>query len=397
MLMVASFYTTTLLIFSFGIKKFTIIVMKQNDVIYQIFPRNYSLEGTFRKIEEDLPRIQSLGVDIVYLMPINEIGIKNRKGTCGSPYASKDYFSISSDLGTIDDLKSLIQKVHKLGMKIIVDMVFNHTSPDNVLLNEHEDYYYHRDGKLSNRVGDWSDIIDLDTYKQETQNYLLSVLRYWINVGFDGFRFDVASMIPLDFFKRARKELGDNIFFIGESISKEFAKYLLSIGDYSTPDDDMYPTFDSLYNYNYFRALSNYILGKEQLSTIVDELNKDKRNQRLICLENHDNKRISSMLDKDKLKDYLDFISFIKGQLFIYAGQEYGNRHKPELFEKDPVDFSYQDLDILEMYKEAIDKKHHQKEIVDMDFVQTGENSIKVKVTYFDNTEEVKEFILLPK
>ena len=84
-------------------------MLKGNEVIYQIFVRNYSVEGTFKKVEEDLPRIKELGVDIIYLMPINEIGVKNRKGTYGSPYASKDYFSISNDLGTLKDLKNLIK------------------------------------------------------------------------------------------------------------------------------------------------------------------------------------------------------------------------------------------------------------------------------------------------
>ena len=74
--------------------------MLGNEIIYQIFPRNHSKEGTFKAIEKDLPRIQELGVDVIYLMPIHEIGVINRKGTYGSQYAIKDYFSISKDLGT---------------------------------------------------------------------------------------------------------------------------------------------------------------------------------------------------------------------------------------------------------------------------------------------------------
>ena len=198
--------------------------MKQNEIIYQIFPRNYSKEGTFKQITKDLERIRDLGVNIIYLMPIHEIGVKNRKGTYGSPYAIKDYYSISKDLGRLTDFKKLVKETHRFGMKIILDMVFNHTAPDNVLLKNHEDYYYHKNGKLGNRVGDWSDIVDLDTYKKETQDYLLDVLKYWVSLGVDGFRFDVASMIPLSFFKRAREELKDTIF-IGESIDFNFHDY----------------------------------------------------------------------------------------------------------------------------------------------------------------------------
>ncbi len=368
--------------------------MNDKLVIYQIFVRNYSIEGTFAKVSSDLMRIKDLGINTIYLMPIHEIGLKNRKGTYGSPYAIKDYYSISPDLGSKSDFLTLIYKVHELKMKLVLDMVFNHTSPDNVLLDEHEDYYYHRNGKLSNRVGDWSDIVDLDTYKIETQNYLIDVLKYWVDLGVDGFRFDVASMIPLSFFKKARNVLGKDIIFIGESIDPGFASYLRSINDYSTPDNDMYPTFDTLYNYNYFRTFIKYLNHQASLDELINEINLDGVNNRLICIENHDNERISSILDKDKLVKWLDFFAFIKGQVFIYAGQEYGNKHKPELFEKDVVNFNDIDESIYYIYKDYINKKVHQKEIINQHIDIISEEKVLVKVTYSDNSKEEKEFIL---
>ena len=366
--------------------------MKHNSIIYQIFPRNHSKEGTFKKIEEDLPRISSLGVEIIYLMPIHEIGLKERKGTYGSPYAIKDFYSISSDLGTLEDFKSLVSSTHKLGMKILLDMVFNHTSPDNILLESHPDYYYHKDGKMSNKVSEWTDIIDLDTSKSETQDYLINVLKYWVSNGVDGFRFDVASVIPIKFFIRARKKLGNEIIFIGESIGNpdKFRQRGFIVNE----DSEMYPTFNSLYNYNYFFKLMDYIKGNGKIDDVIEELNKDKNNLRLLCLENHDNDRIASLLNKERLSHFLDFICFIKGQVFIYAGQEYGNIHKPELFEKDPVDFSYLNKDIYQMYLDLIKKKKNQKEIIDINFSKITDNSLLVKVKYLDGSEEQKKFIL---
>lgn len=366
--------------------------MKQNSIIYQIFPRNHSKEGTFKKIEEDLCRISSMGIEIIYLMPIHEIGVKERKGTYGSPYAIKDYYSISSDLGTLEDFKSLVNSTHRLGMKIILDMVFNHTSPDNILLVNHADYYYQKDGKVSNKVSKWSDIIDLETSKQETQDYLIQVLKYWVSIGVDGFRFDVASVIPIKFFIRARKELGNDIIFIGESVGNH--DKFRQRGFIVNEDSDMYPTFNSLYNYNYFFKLIDYIKGKGEIDDIIQELNKDKNNLRLLCLENHDNERITSLLNKERLSNFLDFISFIKGQVFIYAGQEYGNIHKPELFEKDPVDFSYCNKEIYQIYLDLIKKKKNQKEIIDINFSKISNNSLLVKVKYIDGCEEQKEFVL---
>ena len=368
--------------------------MNTNNVIYQIFPRNYSVNGTFKIIENDLKRIKELGVDIIYLMPIHIIGSKNRKGTYGSPYAIKDYYSISPDLGDLSDFSSLVNKTHELGMKLILDMVFNHTSPDNVLLNEHEDYYFHRNGKLSNRVGDWSDIVDLDTYKEETQRYLVDVLKYWTNLGVDGFRFDVASMIPKSFFVKARLEVGKHIIFIGESIDPGFVSYLQNIGEKSTPDNEMYPIFDSLYNYNYFRDFERYIKGEGNLQSLVDSINNDGLNLRLICLENHDTERVSSFLDKDKLSKWLDFFAFIKGQVFIYAGQEYGISHRPELFEKDPIDWSNKDLEIYEMYKRYIKKKKAQKEIIYQHISLVDDHTVRVNIIYYTGEIDNKEFEL---
>ena len=333
-------------------------MIKGNEIIYQIFVRNYSEEGTFQAVQKDLPRLKELGVDIIYLMPIHEIGIKNRKGSWGSPYAIKDYYSISKDLGTKEDFVSLINATHKMGMKIIMDMVFNHTSPDSVVLEQHPEYYFYKDGKLGNRVGDWSDIIDLDTNREDTQNYLVDVLKYWVSLGVDGFRFDVASMISLDFFKKARKELGKDIIFFAESIDYDFVDYLKSMGYSSTPDIDMFPTFDLLYNYSWFRPFERYLkneMSYEDLKTIIDEDYKyiGDKGLRIICFENHDTERIASYVNEDELKDIVLDLVKLKGPLFLYAGQEYGVNHRPNLFEKDPVDWKPNDK-VLEIYKDAI-------------------------------------------
>ena len=338
-------------------------MIRGNEIIYQIFVRNYSEEGTFQAVQIDLPRLKRLGVDIIYLMPIHKIGVKNRKGTWGSPYAIKDYYSISHDLGTKEDFVSLINATHQAGMRIIMDMVFNHTSPDSLVLKHHPEYYFYKDDKLGNRVGDWSDIIDLDTNREDTQAYLLDVLRYWRSLGVDGFRFDVASMISLDFFKKARKELGKDIIFFAESIDYDFADYLRSMGYSSTPDIDMFPTFDLLYNYSWFRSLEKYLKHEitfENLKAIIDEDYKYIGNKglRVICFENHDTERIASFVYEDKLEEIVLDLVKLKGPLFLYMGQEYGISHRPNLFEKDPVSWK-PNKKVLEIYKEAIDIKKH--------------------------------------
>ncbi|HKL72624.1 MAG TPA: alpha-amylase family glycosyl hydrolase, partial [Candidatus Onthovivens sp.] len=80
----------------------------RNKIIYQAFVRNYTESGTFKEFEEHLQYIKDLGTDILYLLPVNPIGKKARKGVLGSPYAIKDYMSINRELGTLKDFTHLI-------------------------------------------------------------------------------------------------------------------------------------------------------------------------------------------------------------------------------------------------------------------------------------------------
>lgn len=370
-------------------------MLKGNEVIYQIFVRNYSVEGTFKKVEDDLPRIKDLGIDIIYLMPINEIGVKNRKGTYGSPYASKDYFSISKDLGNLKDLKNLIKKTHKLKMKIIVDMVFNHTAPDSVLFEEHPEFYFKKNGKPGNRVGDWSDIIDLDTSREDTQDYLISVLEYWKNVGFDGYRFDVASMIDLNLFKKARERLGNEIIFLAESIDDDFAKYVKTCGIHPTPDNELFPIFDCCYNYSWYRPLERYLKNRDGgIGEIIDNINRDlqympKSYLRCNCIENHDCERIASLTqDEEELIRLTKLSYYLKGCPFIYAGQECGINKKPDLFAKDPIDWSDKNIKIFELHKTLIEEKHDEKHI---DFNICVEKRGRIVIQLIQDNDVVEE------
>ena len=135
----------------------------QNQVIYSVFVRNHTQEGTFRALIPDLARIRSLGVDILWLMPIHPIGKLCRKGSLGSPYANRDYRSVNPEYGSMEDFCTLVDAIHAHGMKCMIDVVYNHTSPDSVLWQEHPEFFYRRpDGGPGNHVGDWTDIIDLD-------------------------------------------------------------------------------------------------------------------------------------------------------------------------------------------------------------------------------------------
>lgn len=152
----------------------------RNQVIYSIYVRNYSEEGTFAAVERDLDRIQDLGVDIIWFLPIYPIGEKKRKGTLGSPYAIKNYREVNPELGTLEDFVHLVKAIHSRGMKCMLDIVYNHTSPDSWLVENHPDFFYRTpEGRMGNRVGDWGDVVDLDYGNKKLWDYQIETLKIW--------------------------------------------------------------------------------------------------------------------------------------------------------------------------------------------------------------------------
>ena len=177
--------------------------------LYQVNVRQYTPEGTFRAFERHLPRLDSLGVGILWLMPVQPIGVEKRKGSLGSQYSVRDYRAVNPEFGTMADLQHLIAEAHKRKMHVILDWVANHTSWDNALVREHPDWYT-RDaqGRLVPPVADWQDVVDLNYANPDLRRYMTESMAYWVReAGFDGFRADVAGMVPTDFWDATRAEL----------------------------------------------------------------------------------------------------------------------------------------------------------------------------------------------
>ena len=177
----------------------------QNQVIYSIYIRNHTPEGTFRAVIPDLDRIKTLGTDIIWLLPIHPIGEKGKKGSLGCPYANRDYRAVNPAYGTMEDFRALVDAIHARGMKCMIDVVYNHTSPDSVLYAEHPEFFYRgAGGRPGNKMGDWSDVIDLDYSNRALWDYQIESLKMWVGM-VDGFRCDVASFVPLEFWEAARR------------------------------------------------------------------------------------------------------------------------------------------------------------------------------------------------
>jgi glycosidase len=163
-------------------------IQLRSDVIYSIYVRNHTQDGTFKAVIADLDRIKALGTDIIWFMPIHPIGVKGKKGSLGCPYANQDYRSVNPEYGTMEDFQQLVDEIHARGMKCIIDVVYNHTSPDSVLTREHPEFFYRKpDGNMGNRVGDWTDVVDLDYNCKELWDYQIDSLKMWADI-VDGFR-----------------------------------------------------------------------------------------------------------------------------------------------------------------------------------------------------------------
>lgn len=319
----------------------------QTQIIYSIYVRNHTPEGTFRAVIPDLDRIRALGTDIIWFLPIHPIGVEGKKGTLGCPYANRDYRSVNPAYGTMDDFKALVQEIHARGMKCMIDVVYNHTSPDSTLYHEHPDFFYRgADGKPGNKMGDWSDVIDLDYHNPDLWAYQIESLKFWAGI-VDGFRCDVASFVPLEFWKAARKavsEVNPDCIWLAETVHQSFGCLARYKGVRSELDYDMYEAFDTEYEYDIREAFDKYLQGKIVLSHYLDMLNFQEaiypaNYNKLRFLENHDQPRICSYVKSEQsLRNYTAMLYFLKGTTLLYAGQEFENDHLPSLFEKEPID-----------------------------------------------------------
>ena len=313
---------------------------------YQVFVRQHSKKQNFEGVLDDLDRIKALGVDILYFLPIHPIGKKARKGAEGSPYSIVDYYGIHEQFGTLADFKMLVDSAHQKGMKVMIDIVFNHTSRDSVLVHEKPSWFYKNDqGEFANRIGDWSDITDFDFNQRPVWDYLIDVLKYWAFI-VDGFRCDVAPLLPIDFWMEARKEvekINPNMIWLTESVHYGFIKYLRNRGFDCSSDSQMYDAFDICYDYDIFDYMDDYLKDGKKLSRWLEEIYRQeviypKNYIKLRSFENHDQQRLRSKVrDHNHFMQMMALMFFLKGSAFIYGGQEHEIDHLPNLFENDII------------------------------------------------------------
>jgi cyclomaltodextrinase / maltogenic alpha-amylase / neopullulanase len=306
----------------------------RNAVVYELYPRSFSAAGNFKGVTARLGELKELGVDVLWLMPIHPIGEKLRKGSLGSPYAVRDYYGINPDYGTPADLKELVAAAHQRGMKVILDVVLNHSAWDNGLILEHPEFYK-RDaaGKIVPPVPDWSDVAGFNYANPQLREYMIGMLKHWVTeFGVDGYRCDVASMVPAEFWEQARTAL--------EEVKPE----ILMLAEASSPEL-LVKAFDFDYAWPLHSTLNNILLRGAPASDFRRSWEESLRQfpqgaLHLRISDNHDEARavarfgIQGALASSVLMFSLDGIPL------LYNGMEVGDASEsgaPALFEKLPV------------------------------------------------------------
>nr|MBC7244001.1 alpha-amylase [Chloroflexota bacterium] len=326
----------------------------RNLVLYEVFVRNHGPSGTFADVQADLPRIRDMGVDVVWFMPIHPIGKIQRKGRLGSPYSIVDYREVNPEYGDKAALAHLIENAHELGLKVMIDVVYNHTAHDSRLAQEHPEWFHcDEHGVPASTVPEWSDVIDLKHPNQALAAYLIEILQEWAEFGIDGFRCDVASLLPLEFWLQARREVAKvkpGIIWLAESVHAAFVAARRAAGLTAISDSELYQAFDLTYDYDIWPIWQAAVVGKVPVGRYLEMLRYQDciypaNFVKLRCVENHDQARIMALAPtRSQAIAWTAFQAFNKGAFLIYAGQESAATHTPSLFDTDRIKWGYYEL-----------------------------------------------------
>ena len=316
----------------------------KNATIYEVNLRQYTNEGTFKSFESHLRRLKKMGVDIIWLMPIHPIGEKNRKGGLGSYYSVKDFRGINPEFGTMQDFKNLVNKIHSMGMYVIIDWVGNHSAWDNPLATTHPHWYTKtRSGNFQPTPWyDWDDVIDFDYDNPDFRKYMTESLKFWVKeANIDGYRADVAGFIPVDFWENARAELDQikPVFMLAEWESRDLYK----------------KSFDMTYSWTLFDKLKDATTQNKGIAGLVEYLSHDvnsvpKNAYRMVFTDNHDMNSWNGTPQKnfgDGLKTSIVFTGVVNGMQLCYSGQEAGLNRSLKFFDKDPIEWKDHENEVL--------------------------------------------------
>ena len=362
----------------------------KNANMYELNIRQFSEKGDFQSILPQLRRLQDLGIDIIWFMPIQPIGELNRKGGLGSYYSIKDYTEINPEYGTKKDFKILVDSIHALGMKVIIDWVGNHSAWDNPWASDHPDWYEHDSTGAFVSPYDWTDVIALNYDNKEMRKEMILSLKYWVNdFNIDGYRCDVANEVPTDFWNQSRLAL-------------DSLKPIFMLAEAEDPELHL-KAFDMTYAWEFHHISKEVANGNKPLSAIDTILKKDSRfiegAYRLMFTTNHEENSWNGTSEEryGKALELSNVLMFtIDGMPLIYSGQETGLDHQLRFFEKDTI--NWKDYPYTAFYTNLLDLKHRNEALWNGTY---GANAVKIdndkseKVYSFSRSKEMDEVIVI--
>lgn len=310
-----------------------------NATIYEVNTRQFSPEGTFKAVEAQLPRLKQLGADIIWLMPIFPISELNKKGTLGSPYAVADYKAVNPAYGTAADFKALVVRAHKMGLRVVLDWVPNHTGWDHVWTKEHPDWYTHVNGKMTTPLDengkptDWTDVVDLDYNNPAMRQGMIDALQYWVKeFDIDGYRCDVAGLVPDDFWAQVRPAL-DKI------------KPVFMLAEWEDDPRQFSVCFNMNYGWSMHKLLKQVATGARP-ATAIDSLLAYNRARfpkgyyQMNFTQNHDENTWNGTLAESfggGADAFTVLTCTLDGMPLVYNGMESNLSKRLKFFEKDPI------------------------------------------------------------
>ena len=363
----------------------------QTATIYEIFPRDFSPAGNLAGVTARLDDLQQLGVTILWTMPIHPIGEKYRKGDFGSPYSIRDYYAVDPNYGTLADFKALVAGAHQRGMKVIMDLVANHTAWDSVMMTNMGFYKQDEAGRIVPPVPGWTDVAGLNYNSSALREYMIAMLKYWIKeADVDGFRCDVAYMVPTDFWEQVRTELTrvkPDIMLLAEASKPEL----------------LVQAFDIDYSWPLLATMNNVLLHNASASDVRKTWEENRRqfpknSLHLRITDDHDEARAVSRYGVNGALAASALMFTLDGVPLLYNGMEVGDATEsgdPALFDKLNIFWTPKERPPLRSIYHDLIQLRKQNAALRSDNVEWLRNSDETKLVTFLRADNTDEFLVL--
>ena len=366
-------------------------------VIYEMNVRQLTREGTLRAAAAKLGFLRDMGIDAVWLMPVYPIGAEGRKGSLGSYYSIRDYCAVDPGLGTMGDFDAFVAEAHRLGMKVLLDWVANHTARDARWVGEKPADWYERDAAGAPAVPwDWTDTAKLNYANRDVWRAEADAMEFWVRRhAVDGFRCDMAMLVPVEFWNetaRRLRKVNPDLFLLAEAEEP----YLFEAG-----------AFDACYAWEMHHLMNDVAQQKCRVDRIREYLYADREHVptwalRLMFTSNHDENSWSGseFARLGPAVRVMTALTFLLPQSLplVYTGQEFGYDHSFAFFDRDPLP-ACEPNETTEFYRRLIALRHDAPALASGErggsFVEIRNNAEDCLLTFVRETPENRVVALL--